>query len=349
MRHARIFSICVFAVVLVYGAVGFYYLPLATFNGDLTRMGLLPEKLFGWTKPRPALDPKWMQQSSMQQADVLVIGDSFSEVRVWQTVLTQSGLKVRTESWKNINGVCADIVPWLRVQGFTGKYLVIESVERLLADRFGNRVTCKHQRYHPSYTKIDESPRPPPVSVNVNRRNYASKLSVGIQTRLNMLKYEILSQATDFKSWVLSSNTPGHVKNNVKVKVARVADGCVLFSHARCDDALFITTDQPDEVGEDILNNIEILNSRLNGVTPIWVFVPNKSTAYLYPDKQFWNKAEQRFKAPNLLRMTQQAIHKKTVDLYPANNTHLSTTGYLLMGEEILKAIQQSQRLGHAP
>ena len=60
-------------------------------------MGLLPETLFGWTKPQPALDAKWMQQASMQEADVLVIGDSFSDSRVWQTVLTQHGLKVRTE------------------------------------------------------------------------------------------------------------------------------------------------------------------------------------------------------------------------------------------------------------
>jgi len=72
--------------------------------------------------------------------------------------------------------------------------------------------------------------------------------------------------------------------------------------------------------------------------------VPNKSTAYLYPNKQFWNKAEQRFHTPNLLRMTQQAIEKKTVDLYPANNTHFSTTGYLLMGGAIYQTMQQAKR-----
>lgn len=97
-------------------------------------------------------------------------------------------------------------------------------------------------------------------------------------------------------------------------------------------------------MNEEVLKNIEVLNSRLNGITPIWVFVPNKSTAYLYSDKQFWNEAERRFGAPNLLRMTRQAIDKKTVDLYPANNTHFSTTGYLLMGEEIFKAMQQIQQ-----
>lgn len=97
---------------------------------------------------------------------------------------------------------------------------------------------------------------------------------------------------------------------------------------------------------EEALKNIETLNSRLSGIIPIWAFVPNKSTAYLYPDKQFWSEAERRFGAPNLLRMTQQAIDEKTVDLYPANNTHFSTVGYLLMGEEILKTIQKARHIG---
>jgi hypothetical protein len=85
----------------------------------------------------------------------------------------------------------------------------------------------------------------------------------------------------------------------------------------------------------------------MEGVTPIWIFVPNKSTVYLYPDKQFWNEAERRYGAPNLLRMTQQALERKEVDLYPANGTHISTTGYLLMGEEILKAMQNGQQSQH--
>ena len=102
--------------------------------------------------------------------------------------------------------------------------------------------------------------------------------------------------------------------------------------------------DEPGEVEAGALKNIEALNSRLDGVTPVWAIVPNKTTAYLYPGKQFWNEAERHFGAPNLLRMTQLAISEKTVDLYPANNTHLSTTGYLLMGKEILKAIQHREQ-----
>ncbi len=338
MRHAKFFSLLVFFVMFGYGAIAFYFLPLATFEGELTRMGLLPEALFGWTKPQPALDAKWMQQSSMQDADVLVIGDSFSLSRVWQAVLTQQGLKVRTESWESMRSICSDFMPWIRTKGFVGKYLLIESIERSMVERLKDSVACQHMQYHPN-PNTDAPAYPPTVSFDVHQGNYAGKLSTGIQTRLNVWNYERLSGSADFKSWLMPND----------VKMARVANGCELFSHTRCNDALFLSYDKPEEIDTSALENIGKLNARLDGVTPIWVFVPNKSTAYLYPKKQFWNEAESRFNAPNLLHMTQQAIVKKTVDLYIANNTHFSTTGYLLMGEEISKAVQQTQTKSSLP
>jgi hypothetical protein len=329
MRHARLFSILVFAAVLGYGAVAFYFLPLATFHGELTRMALLPEKLFGWTKPQPALDEKWMQQASMREADVLVIGDSFSLSGVWQTELTRRGLKVRTESWESIRSVCADFVPWLKAQGFAGKYLVIESIERSLAGRLSSSVSCQHMQYHPNVA-TDMRRYPPEVSVDTQVRDYSGRFSIGIQTELNTMKYERLRVADDFRRWELPND----------VTMAHIPNGCELFSHVRCNDALFLSYDKPEDIGDDALDNMALLNERLGGFTPIWAFVPNKSTVYLYPDKQFWNKAERRFHAPNLLRTTLLAIQAKTVDLYPANNTHLSTSGYLLVGEEIYKQMQ---------
>lgn len=332
MKYAKHFSIFIFTAVLGYGAVALYFLPLATFQGELTRMALLPETLFGWTKPQPALDIALMQQASMREADVLIVGDSFSDSRVWQTVLTRRGLKVRTESWENIRNVCEDFMPWLKAQGFTGEYVLIQSIERSLAARLNASVGCQHMQYHPNV--LTDKPRfPPAVSFDVNHGNYSGKLSTGIQTRLNVLEYERLSRTLGFNTWQLPND----------VKMARVPFGCELFSHASCNDSLFLSYDKPEDVDEGVLNDIAKLNARLSGVTPIWVIVPNKTTAYLYPNKQFWNSAEHRFHAPNLLRMTQQAVQNRTVDLYPANNTHLSTEGYLLMGEEIYRTMQQEK------
>ena len=328
MRHAKIFSILVFVVLLGYGAIGFYFLPLASFQGDLTRIGMLPEAQFGWRKTQPTIKQEWLAQASIQEADVLVIGDSFSDSRVWQSVLVQHGIKVRTESWDSMRAICADFVPWLRNQGFRGKYVVVEAIERNISD-LNHSLACQDMQPHTSVSA--DAPRmPPPTIFDPSRKDRNGRLSIGLQTALNYQKYERQSGSADFLSAMLPNGT----------KVARVKFGCELFSHVRCNDALFLAQDRAEDVNDDILNSIEKLNARLDGITPIWVFVPNKSTTYLYPEKQFWNKVEQRFHAPNLLRMTQQAIQARTVDLYPANNTHFSTTGYLLMGEEIFQTMQ---------
>lgn len=332
MRHAKYFSIFVFLATLGYGAMGFYFLPQASFQGELTRMGLLPESLFGWTKPQPAVDANLMRQSTLQEADVLVIGDSFSDGRVWQTVLTQHGMKVRTESWDGVRGICEDFIPWLRAQGFGGKYLVLESIERNLENDLTRSVACRGTQYHPN-PFTDAQRAPPAVSFDVHAGDYSGRFSTGIKTYLNSLEYGQLSRSPEFDTWLLANDA----------KLVRVKNGCQFFSHAKCNDSLFYAIDKAEDINQSALSNIEILNSRLVGVTPIWVVVPNKSTAYLYPNKQFWNQIKQRYLAPDLLNMTQQAIAKRTVDLYPANGTHFSTTGYLLMGELIFKKIQGTQ------
>lgn len=335
MRQAKLFSIIVSAIVLGYGAIGYYFLPMAGFEGDLTRIVMLPESQFGWRKPQPAIDSKLMQQSSMQEADVLVIGDSFSNGRVWQTVLTQHGMKVRTEHWDSMRAICADFMPWLRAQGFRGQYVVLQIIERNVPEGLEKSVACQHMETHTNVSA--DSPRyPPAVSFDPDHSNRSGRISIGIQTALSFRAYKKLSDTPDFRLVALPNGA----------KIARIKNGCELFSHRRCSDALFLGEDKAGEVDGSVLSNIEKLNARLGGITPIWALVPNKSTAYLYPDKQFWNEAERRFGAPNLLRMTQQAIDGKTVDLYFANNTHFSTVGYLLMGEEILKAIQKTQHTG---
>lgn len=333
MTHAKLFSILVSSSLALYGAIGFYALPLAGFQGDLTRIGKLPERMFGWTEPQPAIDPALMHQSSWKEADVLVIGDSFSDARVWQTVLTGVGLRVRTEDWDSVGGVCKDFMPWLHDRGFRGKYLVFEVIERNLPDTLSKSLACNRMDYHPN-AHVDDPRSPPPASFDPAQRDYSGSLSVGIETLMNAFEYE------------RAINTPGFASRNWSngVKLARVKNGCRLFSHARCQEALFLAEDKPTDIPRDALDRVQAINARLSGVLPIWLFVPNKSTAYLYPDKQFWNEAERRFHSPNLLRMTQTAIKEGTIDLYPANNTHFSTSGYLMLGKEALQAIRQGRR-----
>lgn len=320
----------------LYGAVAFYFLPYANFTGDLTRVGMLPEHFFGWRAQQPAIDSALMKQASWKDADVLVIGDSFSDGRVWQTILTAHGLKVHSEEWNELRAVCSDFKPWLARQGFHGKIVIFEFVERNIPN-IDQSLSCQHMFIH--HSPSDDVPvSPPATTYDPDRRSYSGRLSVGIETAWKAYRYIRLSNTSGFQQMNLSNGA----------KLARVPDGCALFSHLSCNDALFLSKDKSADIPDSVIDKLKLLNARLPGITPIWVFVPNKSTAYLYPNKQFWNKAAAQVNAPNLLAAFRAAIQDKVVDLYYGNNTHLSTRGYLLMGQVIYHDLPQDSLPGAA-
>lgn len=330
MKNAKIFSLLVLTIVAIYGAIGWYMLPLANFDGDLTRIGKVPETLFGWTRPQVDLAPRLFVSAPWREADVLVIGDSFSAGRVWQTRLTQAGLRVHTETWNSLHAICGNFAAWIKNAGFKGRYIVIEVVERNAQDTLNASLACDRMVSVPA-TAVGEFYGPPPVRVDRTRSDRSGRLSVGIETWLNGRRYQHLAAAPNFVDWRAADN----------VLVARVADGCALFSHVSCRDALFYGGDHTGDFDTAMLDKMAAIDTRLPGYQPIWLIVPDKTTTYLHPDKQFWREAQQRFHAPDVLADFRQAIAEHVVDLYPANNTHLSTRGYLRMGALVLARIRE--------
>ena len=71
----------------------------------------------------------------LDQADVLVIGDSFSMYYAWQSPLVGAGYRIASAHWDKIGPLCDDFASWLRREGFKGKLVLIESIERLLPER----------------------------------------------------------------------------------------------------------------------------------------------------------------------------------------------------------------------
>lgn len=327
MKHAKLFSLLVITAIGLYGAIGLYFLPLAGFEGDLTRVAKLPESLFGWNQPQPAIAPELLHSAAWQDADVLVVGDSFSETRVWQTILVQHGLRVRTEHWTSIRGgICEDFYPWLRAQGFKGKHVIFEVVERNIEAGLPISVACKQQAYYPNINA--DKPHASPITSR-KEPDYSGKFSIGLTTYANVQTYQARADQPGFSHW----DIPGGVR------MEHLANGCELFSHPRCRDVLFYASDRTTDLDKSLLNSVATLNGRLGDITPIWVFMPDKSTVFLHPDKQFWNEAERRFHSPNVLKIMREGLDKKLIDLYPANNSHLSTTGYLLLGEAVYQTL----------
>lgn len=332
MKTAKFFFLSTFLCFTLYGLLGLYFLPLAAFQGDLTRMAMLPERLLGWKRAQPAIDEQLLQQSSIAEADVFVIGDSFSDGRVWQSVLTAHQLKVHTLLWGELPFVCEDAVIWLRAQGFKGRYLIIESNERNLLHRLNDSLACKSVQ-HKEKTGEANTRSAPIERFDVEHADYSSKLSVGLRTAFNTFLFQGLE----------TSDVVDRVQLQPEVFLKKIKNGCSLFSHLKCDSALFYLPDSEQDVDPSALQKIEAISARLGDVVPLWVVVPNKATTYLYQAKYFWNALEQRVLAPNLLAMNLNAIKQGEVDLYPGNNTHYSTRGYLLMGDAIFKEIQKDR------
>jgi hypothetical protein len=75
--------------------------------GDLTRIGRLSEREFGWTAPPPKVDPALLKGTPVDQADIMVIGDSFSMTFRWQSKLVRPATASRPATGVSMKTRCA--------------------------------------------------------------------------------------------------------------------------------------------------------------------------------------------------------------------------------------------------
>jgi len=74
----------------------------------------------------------------------------------------------------------------------------------------------------------------------------------------------------------------------------------------------------------------------------VWMVVPNKSTVYLQQNHadEFRAVFNPQNIGPDLFELAEQNRFKM-MDLFPANETHVSTRGYILFGQRMLEAVRQ--------
>lgn len=295
--------------------------------GDLTRVGRLPESEFGWRAANGEIPATHLQATSLREADVVVIGDSFSASRAWQSVLTAAGLKVATTQWDKIGGaLCADFRAWLASQGFRGHTVVIQTIQRRMVLRAELSGRCSRMP-HP-YAEVEPSqpaPRDPPPW----QWNSTAKLSTGLVTWLNGRQVRQVSTELVFEE-------PDHEFPLVRVRT--VSDGCQYFSHALCERVLLFAEDiEVDVPGERELAFARRTNAEFarapHAPRLVWMVVPDKTTVYTAPERgaAFGAALHAEGLGPDLFADAQQA-KVATRDFYWPNDTHLSTFGMLHVG-----------------
>ncbi|MDB5732395.1 MAG: hypothetical protein JWQ03_2290 [Variovorax sp.] len=294
------------------------------YYGDLSRIGRLSEREFGWRLPPPTVPAEHLKGVPIDQADILVIGDSFSMTFRWQSELVKAGHKVTTIYWGQIGVLCSDFNPWLRRAGFHGKLVIVESVERLLDERLKDGEKCATMPRDPEVKTEPFWTSPPQVPGF--EFNTGAKLMTGLITYSNTREALRSAQDTRFG----------------ETQVRKVADGCALFSHRSCDRALFFGEDVSNgPLDETSVTRMQAFTQTHPDVPLLWMIIPNKTTVYIEPDnsKPFVQALARTKLGPDLFGFARQQ-YTGTRDLYFPNDTHLSMHGQLALGRRMAEAVR---------
>jgi hypothetical protein len=259
---------------LIFAALFFISVPIVwislfftTYHGDLTRVGKWTDHDFTWSIEQKAIDPSLQKSHDIKEADVLVIGDSFSASLYWQSVLIKDNLKVTSLTWSQIgNLVCQDFEATLKEQGFKGKQIIIESVERVAKRQFEKSVNCQSSKTFPKQT-ASHNAGPHPTSGQADFiMNWNGQFIAGMQTILNTIGIRIHSSYTRLYNLFSKS-----------VRIYEIKDGCRYFSNRLCQYGLFFREDyQQAGLNDKVLEDIKTLKSRLPNYQTTWVVIPNK-------------------------------------------------------------------------
>ncbi|AMM23823.1 hypothetical protein AX767_05280 [Variovorax sp. PAMC 28711] len=293
--------------------------------GDLSRIGRLSDADFGWLAPPPVVDKSLVKGVPLTEADVLVIGDSFSMTHRWQSRLVAAGYAVSTIYWGQIGYLCSDFTTWAQHAGFKGKLVVVESVERLLSERVAKSQTCNAMIKQP---QVKTTPFLEPLEqVPGFQLNSSAKLTTGIITWLNTRK---------------ARRATGDTEYSEETWVRPVKDGCLYFSHKLCEKALFFyeDTDNPPLKPADV-TFMTTFNAAHPDFKFIWMVIPDKTTVYIDTahNADFMKAFNDARIGPDLFRFAAEE-RGRVRDFYFPNDTHLSMHGQLQLGDRMLQVIR---------
>lgn len=300
-------------------------------QGAFTRIGLVSDQAFGWRSTPPPIPMTQVRNAPLNEADVLVIGDSFSMYFAWQSPLVRAGYRVASTHWDKIGPLCGDLGPWLQRQGFRGRLVILESIERLVPERLDQSRACDRMRK--AYVHIPtppESPsQPPPLHAELN---WKSRLFSGIVTwwRTRTIARTSHPFVVDPSEAALILATP-------------LPDGCRQHSNRMCDKGLFLDLDRtnPELTAADADFMDRFAREAGAPFRVRWMVIPNKTTVYLQPEHAaaFVARANALGLGPDLYGMSQD-MRWKMIDLYWPNDPHWSMQGQLYFGEQMLAEVR---------
>jgi SGNH hydrolase-like domain, acetyltransferase AlgX len=319
-------------VGLLFASFAFYFGPV---QGDLTRIGGWPERDFAPTAMQPPIAPA-PRTDTAASADVLVLGDSFSQPNEWQSVLfAQTRLTAHTTHFDAI-GCLDNWVRWALAQP-AQQAIVVQTVEREFVKRFRDSVSCKPSRA----AAFDR----PAASHAANPAVPALAIDAGYLAR------------TGFNTG-LARLAPANTVRKGSVVNAPIDSACANFSNRQSNRLLYYQFDEErlkwsrNDVDRSI-GNVRALQERFQraGRKFVFVLIPDKLSVYQDCLKQGVTAGDpgatanltSRLRAAEVnapdLHPVFAAARASTADFYYPNNTHLSENGYRLLATQVAGTI----------
>lgn len=326
-RFLIFLGILVWAIACPIIWVSLFY---TNFNGDLTRIGQWREADFYPQITQDTYLEKPKIYESLASADILVIGDSFSEGRVWQSFVESPRFSLATLTWSQIGEVCADFVKKIREAGFSGKTIIIESVERLTVESIEKSINCASgKKSIPSASTFRHTSKT--NEKKPDGPNLSGQYWVGIKVLFHSAAIRLIKSYYKLHNW-----------KSKGTHVYPIDNGCDFFSNRMCDYGLFYYEDYHRPAPNiETINKIKKIDDNLKDYRVIWLIIPNKSSIYQKAtDHSFWERLESSKLGPNLYTMFENK-KIKIRDLYKPNDSHLSIDGYRYLSRIVLKELEE--------
>lgn len=331
MAYIRTFLGTAITLAIVFLGIGIYIEPL---YGDLTRLANLSERDFGWRAEQPVVNI--LENSATEFPTVVVLGDSFSEGNVWQSVAADgTGHRFLTFDWNDFQQPSC-LGSWLRSLRTaypSTRLVVLETVERELLGRFSSSKPCQRTlALVPRHAHARETTAQPDVDRWTVTPDpfYVLRALYGTVRPFNAV--------TPIDEAVVAPLTRKDLFSN------RRSDR--LLYYRRDDAKAYWRTEKMNEVVDAFASLNQVAASQ--GIAFLVVVVPDKSTtysAYLQhpqfsgPTLDAWNALAAHEVPQVMLRKIIADEASRGVDFYMPNDTHFSTTGYSFLGKTIAARI----------
>ena len=274
----------------VFVPLSIYFQPL---DGDLTRLGYLSERSFGWNGKR--LVQRVRKNPPDEAPDIIVVGDSFSAGNIWQSRLTElTGFTLLTFEWNSFleNPQC--FLKIIKSKYPHAEVLILQKVERHSIERM-NSLLGEHDQSYDSKNLTS----PKIVLVEEGMTNHSRKL-IGLTTDINYLVRALLNETRGYNITYLSE----------KVYISPLSRSD-LFTSSRSDRLLYFMQDVKNKESWDNLDvaksfsSFEVFATRVDPpLVPVLLVIPDKLTVYsrylvkqvaeAVPAPIFWRELDSR-------------------------------------------------------